>query len=64
MDEKHSLHHLHNLLPQGQLNHGNCFAGEVVAKLFYSFFGNNALNIRKVSLLGFLNSQGSNWHLE
>jgi hypothetical protein len=27
---------------------------------FYSFLGNNALNIRKVSLLGFLNSHGSN----
>lgn len=26
-----SLHHLHNLLSQGQLDHGNRFAGEVVA---------------------------------
>ena len=32
MDEKHSLRHLHNLLPQRQLNHGNGFAGEVVAE--------------------------------
>ena len=32
MDEKHSLHHLHNLLSQGLLNQGNGFAGEVVAE--------------------------------
>ena len=27
------LRHLHNLLPQRLLNHGNSFAGEVVAEL-------------------------------
>ena len=36
--EKQSLHHLHNLLPQGQLNQGNGFAGEVVAKTFLFAF--------------------------
>ena len=49
-----SLHHLYNFLPQCQLNHGNGFAGEVVAKTFLFAFRVQRPKHPQSFLVGFL----------